>query len=83
MKGDAGDQARKFWGWGIAGAGPDSAQQEGLRKSIATRLEAPDLKLDPEPRIQDIELREPRLKAPNSLAFIFNTRSPRNRWVSK
>jgi alkyldihydroxyacetonephosphate synthase len=63
-------ETRKFWGWGIEGGGPNVSQQEGLRKSIATRLEAPDLALRPEPRIQDIELRAPRLKPPSALEEI-------------
>jgi len=61
---------RKFWGWGVSGAGPDPSQQEGLRKSLAKRLAAPELKLAPEPRLDDIELREPRLHPPDSLAEI-------------
>ena len=66
----AGGGTRKFWGWGVEGAGPDASQQEGLRKSIAERLEAPDLVLQPEPRIEDIVLREPRLKPPSALDAI-------------
>ena len=46
--GSDGAATRKFWGWGVEGAGPDAAQQEGLRKSLAERLDAPDLKLGDE-----------------------------------
>ena len=68
-----GGGTRKFWGWGVEGAGPDASQQEGLRKSIAERLEAPDLVLQPEPRLADIALREPRLKPPAALDEICST----------
>jgi alkyldihydroxyacetonephosphate synthase len=69
----AGGGTRKFWGWGVEGAGPDASQQEGLRKSIAERLAAPDLVLRPEPRIEDISLREPRVKPPSALEEICST----------
>ena len=70
---DSGSSVRKFWGWGVEGAGPDDAQQAGLARSLAERLGAADLKLDPEPRIEDIALRAPRLQAPASLAGICST----------
>ena len=64
---------RSFWGWGREGEGPDDAQQEAIRQNMAQRLEAPDLELRPEPRLADIELRSPRLKAPPALAEICKT----------
>ena len=64
---------RSFWGWGMEGAGPSAAQQDGLCASMAQRLDAPDLSLSPEPRLEDVALRAPRLEAPTSLASLCST----------
>ena len=59
--------ARRFWGWGAEGAGPDPAQQRGIAQTIAERFGA-DAELAPEPRIEDVELPKPRVAPPESLA---------------
>ncbi len=61
---------RSFWGWGIEGAGPAPEHQQGMVRAIARRLGAEDLELRPAPRIDDIELRKPRVAPPSSLAGI-------------
>ena len=69
---------RSFWGWGLEGQGPDAAQQRGILKSMADRLEAPDLELQDEPRLEDIDLPAPRFSVPASLEA-FCTRDPYER----
>ena len=69
---------RRFWGWGLEGQGPDADQQQGILRSMAERLGGADLELAPEPRLEDIELRAPRLTPPDSLAEICST-SPEDR----
>ena len=62
---------RRFWGWGVEGAGPTREQQERMGRTIAERfaitLDAP---IAP-PTIAEIELRAPRVSPPDSLAPIF------------
>lgn len=60
--------SRKFWGWGVEGAGPSPEQCEGIAKTLAARLGA-DLEpaLAP-PRIEELELPAPRVAPPDSLA---------------
>jgi alkyldihydroxyacetonephosphate synthase len=64
---------RRFWGWGCEGDGPDPDQAAGIVRTLATRFGAPDLCLAPEPRIEDVALREPRLAPPDALAAICST----------
>jgi len=59
---------RSFWGWGEVGKGPDPRQQQGIVKTLAARFESPDLSLAPEPRIEDLALRAPRVTPPRALA---------------
>ena len=58
---------RRFWGWGIEGAGPSAAQQEGIRKTMEGRLGTA-LELADEPRLEAIELPAPALSPPKGLA---------------
>jgi alkyldihydroxyacetonephosphate synthase len=51
----------------LEGAGPDAAQQEGIRKTMEARLGV-SLELAAEPQLGDLELAEPRLAPPASLA---------------
>lgn len=59
--------ARRFWGWGAEGAGPDPTQQRAIAQTIAERFGA-DAELAAEPRIEDIVLPEPRVTPPQALA---------------
>jgi alkyldihydroxyacetonephosphate synthase len=61
---------RRYWGWGVEGAGPDGEQAEGILRTLAERLGAPALELAPEPRIDDVKLPAPRLSPPGTLAGI-------------
>jgi len=60
-------EKRSFWGWGFANAGPNAAQQEGIRKTTEGRLGTA-LELADEPRLEAIELPAPGLTPPKSLA---------------
>ena len=59
---------RKFWGWGLEGAGPTPQQGEAILRGLAQRLGAPDLAFAPEPRLEDLALRAPRVVPPPTLA---------------
>ena len=59
---------RRFWGWGVEGAGPSPDQQQGIVAVLANRWGTGDVELAPEPRIEEIELKPPRLGAPRALA---------------
>jgi len=61
---------RKFWGWGLEGAGPTPDQCDGILRSLAARFGDPDLDLAPEPRLEDLRLRAPRVAPPPALASI-------------
>ncbi len=60
---------RKFWGWGLEGGGPDAEQCLGIARGMAQRF-GDARALAPEPRIADVTLAEPRLRAPQALAEI-------------
>ncbi len=64
---------RRFWGWGLEGQGPQAEQQEAIRRSLAEQLGGAPLELVPEPRLEDISLRPPRLTPPESLGEICST----------
>src|SRR5215207_7055498 len=53
---------RKFWGWGYEGEGPSRDQQEQMGKTLAGMFDLGELPID------DLDLPEPRLDAPASLA---------------
>ncbi|MBW2275330.1 MAG: FAD-binding oxidoreductase [Deltaproteobacteria bacterium] len=61
---------RKFWGWGVEGAGPGAEQELGIRGAIAARFGIAEPELAPPPRIEDITLPAPRVKPPPALAGI-------------
>jgi alkyldihydroxyacetonephosphate synthase len=61
---------RKFWGWGVEGAGPTAEQCEGIRRTLAARFGDPDLALAPEPRLEALRLRAPRVAPPAALAAL-------------
>ena len=61
---------RRFWGWGVEGAGPDAQQARAIVGALAERFGRADLSLAPEPRIEDVTLRPPRLAPPPALSGI-------------
>ncbi len=68
---------RKFWGWGYEDGGPTPEQEQGIAKTLAQRFGAP-LEPTPPPRVDEIELRAPRITVPDVLAPIVS-RDPADR----
>ena len=64
---------RRFWGWGVEGAGPNRAQQEKMGRTVAERFGAePRPPIEP-PTIDELDLREPRISPPDALAHLCTT----------
>ena len=59
-----------IWGWGFEDEQPTPEQKKNIAKGIAESVGTSDFSLDPEPRVEDIQLRAPRLSPPESLAGI-------------
>ncbi len=66
-------QKRKFWGWGVEGAGPTREQQAKMGQTIAARFGAPLLEPIEPPTITEIDLRAPRVAPLDSLSHICTT----------
>ncbi|HIF97671.1 MAG TPA: FAD-binding oxidoreductase [Myxococcales bacterium] len=64
---DPGADRRSFWGWGLESAGPDAAQQDGIRKTMEQRLGA-SLELAAAPELDDLALPQSRIAPPDALA---------------
>ena len=47
---------RKFWGWGVEGAGPSDAQVVAIGKALGQRFGFQEFSVAPAPRIEDVEL---------------------------
>jgi alkyldihydroxyacetonephosphate synthase len=69
----AGSPTRRFWGWGVEGAGPNSEQHRKLAATVASRFGADDLTIIAPPTIDELELRAPRVAPPASLAALCTT----------
>jgi alkyldihydroxyacetonephosphate synthase len=67
------ERRRKFWGWGIEGAGPDEAARQGLAKALAARFAIAEPTITPPPTIDEITLRAPRTHAPAALEGIVSS----------
>jgi len=66
-------EKRRFWGWGVEGAGPNREQQLKMGQTIAARFGAePREPIDP-PTVDELELRAPRIAPPDSLAHLCTT----------
>lgn len=61
---------RRFWGWGVEGAGPSDEQVAGIAKTLAGRfaVDLPDA-IAP-PRVEELALPTARLRPPDTLAGI-------------
>ena len=59
-----------IWGWGFEDEQPTAEQKKLIAKGIADSLGKSEVELDPEPRVEDIKLRAPRISPPASLAGI-------------
>jgi len=69
---------RRFWGWGSEGEGPNEDQSGGIAATLAARFGLEEVALAPEPRIEDVKLRAPRVAPPASLRDICSV-EPRER----
>ncbi len=61
---------RKFWGWGWEGEGPSAEEQKGLGSLLAARFGGAAPEPIAPPRLDEIELAQPRCAAPAALADI-------------
>src|SRR2546425_1079838 len=59
---------RKFWGWGYEGEGPTHDQQQQMAKTLAGTFDLDEIAVADPPKIDELELSEPRLEPPASLA---------------
>ena len=64
------ERRRKFWGWGYEDQGPNPEQQKRIAERMAARFGLGELTIVPPPRVEDLNLRAPRVKPPDSLAAI-------------
>ncbi len=64
---------RKFWGWGLEGQGLSETEADALRARVAAQYGVAELGQVSVPRVEEIELRRPRLEAPGTLAAICTT----------
>jgi alkyldihydroxyacetonephosphate synthase len=58
---------RKFWGWGLEGAGPSEEQAQGVARVLSERFGVP-LAPQAPPRVEELALRAPRVRPPPALA---------------
>jgi alkyldihydroxyacetonephosphate synthase len=67
------ERRRKFWGWGYEGEGPTAEQQQKIAALLAGRFDIAPPTVQAPPRIEQLDLRAPRLAAPASLAELCST----------
>jgi alkyldihydroxyacetonephosphate synthase len=63
---------RKFWGWGLEGEGLTASEIEQLGAMFAGRLGVDAVRVLEPPRVEELELRAPRLAPPASLEAAFS-----------
>jgi alkyldihydroxyacetonephosphate synthase len=63
---------RKFWGWGYEGEGLDQSELELLAGVLAMRFGLDGIAIADQPRIEEVELRAPRVHPPTALANVFS-----------
>ncbi|HEV3135160.1 MAG TPA: FAD-binding oxidoreductase [Acidimicrobiia bacterium] len=66
-------KVRKFWGWGYEGEGPTRDQQEQMAKTLAGMFDLDEIAVSEPPTIDQLELPEPRIEPPASLAALCTT----------
>jgi alkyldihydroxyacetonephosphate synthase len=64
---------RRFWGWGVDGAGPTREQQEKMGHTIAARFGASPRDPIAPPTVAELDLPAPRVSLPESLAHLGTT----------
>ncbi len=62
-----------IWGWGYEDEQPTPDQQKSIAKALAASLGKTDVDLRPLPRVEDLELRPPRIAPPASLQAVCST----------
>lgn len=67
------NRKRNFWGWGWADKFPDRDGRKNLGKQVTAMLGFDDVELLEPPRLDDVELRAPRVAPPEALADICAT----------
>ena len=63
---------RKFWGWGLEGEGLAASEIEQLGAVFTERLGIDGVRVQEPPRVEELDLRAPRLVAPASLEPAFS-----------
>ena len=71
--GDGTATRRKFWGWGLEGEGLAVSDIEQLGAIFAGRLGIDGVRVREPPRVDELDLRAPRLAPPASLEAAFST----------
>jgi alkyldihydroxyacetonephosphate synthase len=61
---------RRFWGWGREGEGPSPEQQQAIAQVLAARFSLGELSVRPPPRLEELNLRSPRVAPPPALAAL-------------
>jgi alkyldihydroxyacetonephosphate synthase len=61
---------RRFWGWGVDGEGPTREQHQRLARTVESRLGTGSLTITEPPTLDELELREPRVAPPRTLAAL-------------
>ena len=64
------DPQLSFWGWGYADAGPSDEHIRGIAGLLASRFGLVELRVEPSPRVEELELRAPRVAASSPLRGI-------------
>ena len=64
---------RKFWGWGQEGEGLAAGEIKQLGAVFTERLGIDDVRVQEPPRVEELDLRAPRIVAPASLEPAFST----------
>ena len=63
---------RKFWGWGLEGEGLSASDVEELGATFARRFGLDGVRMQEPPRVEELDLRAPRLSPPTSLEMAFS-----------
>ena len=64
---------RKFWGWGLEGEGLAADELQQLGAVFTERLGIDGVRVQEPPRVEELDLRPPRLVPPTSLQSAFST----------
>jgi alkyldihydroxyacetonephosphate synthase len=64
------ERRRKFWGWGFEDQGPGPDSQKRMAERMAARFGLKEFAITAPPRVEELKLRPPRIKPPDSLAGI-------------